>query len=126
MFSFEIGLIAVLVVSFVVQLNPNKNWVSEKINLSAYKTLIALAFVSSIYLILAGINLLTENYFEEFTKPALEKMSSEPESLKAVKNPKKGIALALVLVLPWFLIIFGGFGAFLYRSYWKRLSQDKQ
>ena len=125
-FSFEVGFIAFIVSLFVFQLISTKNWVSEKINLLTYKTLVGLAFICSIYLILAGLNLLASGYLEEFTKPALEKIVSDPEILKPVHSPKRALAVGLILILPWGLVIIGGLFAFLYRLTWKQFSQDNK
>tara|TARA_B110000114_G_C15013662_1_gene365882 strand:+ start:667 stop:1071 length:405 start_codon:yes stop_codon:yes gene_type:complete len=125
-FSFEVGFIAFIVSLFVFQLISTKNWVSEKINLLTYKTLVGLGFICSIYLILAGLNLLASGYLEEFTKPALEKIVSDPEILKPVHSPKKALAVGLILILPWGLVIIGGLFAFLYRLTWKQFSQDNK
>ena len=125
-FSFEVGFIAFIVSLFVFQLISTKNWVSEKINLLTSKTLVGLGFICSIYLILAGLNLLASGYLEEFTKPALEKIVSDPEILKPVHSPKKALAVGLILILPWGLVIIGGLFAFLYRLTWKQFSQDNK
>ena len=125
-FSFEVGFIAFIVSLFVFQLISTKNWVSEKINLLTSKTLVGLGFICSIYLILAGLNLLASGYLEEFTKPALEKIVSDPEILKPVHSPKRALAVGLILILPWGLVIIGGLFAFLYRLTWKQFSQDNK
>lgn len=125
-FSFEVGFIAFIISLGVFQLISTKNWVSEKINLLTYKALVGLGFICSIYLVAAGLNLFALGYFEEFTKPALEKIASDPETLKPVHNPKRALAVGLILILPWGLVIIGGLFAYLYRLTWKQFSQDNK
>lgn len=56
-------------------------------------------------LYVAGLSLFAVDYIDNFTKPALDQISADPASLTAVSSPKRGVALALVLIAPWPLLL---------------------
>ena len=84
-----------------------------------------IGFFCSVYLFAAGLNLFATDYLNNFTSPALDKINSNPEMLKAVHSPKRGIALILILVAPWALVIFGVMWSFIYFKTWKEIKVDE-
>ena len=120
MFAFEIGLVAFFGVLLGFQLKPNFSWLSDQLNLKIYKLVLLFGFLCSVYCILAGLNLFATDYMNEFTKPAIDKISTDPESLKGVHSPKRAIAFIMILIAHWTLLFVGFLGCFVYYITWKK------
>ena len=120
MFSVDIGFVTFLIALFTWQIKPNFSWISEKKNMQIVKVLTVVGFLCSVYLILAGLNLFALDYSNEFAKPFLEHVSSNPEVVKGVHSPKRGIAVLFFLVLPWGLVFIGVATSCIYLANWKK------
>lgn len=119
MFTVEIGLVAFFGAAFCWHPNLIFSWLPQQIRLKIYKCFVLFGFLCCVYCIVAGLNLFATGYMDEFTKPAFDKISNNPESLSGVHSPKGGIALVMILLAPVTLLLWGAGFSYVYYIIWR-------